>query len=90
MEKQLLTLESLKEMKEGTVFVNGVVLDERLYHEPVRWLAKRGRIHDWAIYYHLEKSPLDWIERSGDKCFTEAVIRELVPCDDQAFKMYRF
>jgi hypothetical protein len=85
-----LTLEQLKEMEPGIVFANGVTNDPRLYREPVRWLAKRGRIHDWTIYYHLEKSPLSWIESWGDKCFTEAVIRELVPCDDEAFNMYRF
>jgi hypothetical protein len=85
-----LSLEDLKNMEPGTVFANGVTLDERLYHKPVRWLAKRGRIHDWAIYYHLEEKSLAWVETSGDKCFTEGVIKELVPCDEKAFKMYRF
>ena len=88
--KTKLTLSALKEMEPGTVFAHGVTLDERLYREPVRWLAKRGRIHDWAIYYHLESSSLEWIEGSGDKCFTERVIKDLVPCDDAAFKMYRY
>jgi hypothetical protein len=84
-----LTLEALKQMEPGTIFAHGVVLDERLYHKPVAWLAKRGRIHDWAIYYHLSESSLDWIEKWGDKCHTERVIKDLVSCDEEALKMYR-
>ncbi len=84
-----LTLEALKEMEPGTVFAHGVVLDERLYREPIAWLAKRGRIHDWAIYYHHADQSLEWIESFGDKCYTQAVIKDLVPCNEDALKMYR-
>jgi len=86
----MLTLQMLKDMPSGTIFATGVTTDPRLYREEVKWLAKRGEgFHDWAIYYHLSNMSLDAIEREGDKCFTKEVIKELVPCDDEAFKLYR-
>ncbi len=86
----MLTLDDLKEMEPGQIIGSGVVLNERLYHKPVRWVAKRGRVHDWAIYYDREEKSEYQVETWGNKCFTESVIRELVPCDDSAMKMYRF
>ena len=86
---ETLTLETLKTMEPGKVFATGVTQDPRLYRDPVRWVAKRGRIHDWAIYYHLETSSTQWIESHGDKCYTREVIKDLVPCDEEALKMYR-
>jgi hypothetical protein len=85
-----LTLQKLQEMEQGTIFASGIITDPRLHGEPVRWLAKRGRIHDWAIYYHFEHKSLQWVEDFGDKCHTTSVIKDLVPCDDEALKMYRF
>ena len=86
---ETLTLETLKTMEPGKVFATGVTQDPRLYRDPVKWVAKRGRIHDWAIYYHLETSSAQWIESHGDKCYTKEVIKDLVPCDEEALKMYR-
>lgn len=85
-----LTLQDLNKMEPYTTFSHGVTHDPRLFRDPVRWLAKKGGSNDWAIYYHLEEKSLDFIENSGDKCFTSEVIRELVPCDDNALKAYRF
>ena len=86
----MLTIENLKEMEPDHIIATGVVLNERLYHKPVRWVAKRGRVHDWAIYYDKEEKTELQVQNWGNKCFTESVIRELVPCDDSAMKMYRF
>lgn len=86
----MITLDYLKKMKPGSVIATGVVKDERLYSEPVRWVAKRGAIHDWAIYYHLEGTDQAFIEKHGNKCISESVIKSLVPCDDDAFKWYRY
>jgi len=77
-------------MEPRSVIATGVILDERLHNKPVRWVAKRGMIHDWAIYYHTEEKSQEWVEAHGDKCFTGSVIKSLVPCDDDAFKWYRF
>ena len=85
----MLTLENLKEIKPG-IFASGIVTESRLHAREVKWVAVRGGIHDWAIYYHKSFQEEEWIKDHGDKCFTEKVIKELVPCDDEAFKMYRF
>ena len=86
----MLTIENLKEMEPGTIIATGVTQNDYLYHLPVRWVAKRGRIHDWAIYYDKEEKSQSEVENCGNKCFTEAVIKELVPCDEAAMRMYRF
>ena len=86
----MLTLKMLKDMPPATVFATGVINDPRIYKESVRWVAKRGGIHDWAIYYHHERYSQDYVMENGDKMITKEVIKELVPCDDEAYSMYRF
>ena len=86
----MLTLQKLKDMQGDQIIAQGVTSNPRLYSEPVRWVAVRGGIWDWALYYHLEEKSYQFVKTQGDKCFTEEVIKELVPCDDEAFGMYRF
>lgn len=91
----MLTLKELKDMKPQTIFQfkagsNG----QRTF----MWIAKRGGIHDWAIYTSLNAIPMvdfwagnaEGIAAHGDKLFDEKLIKELVPCDDEAFDMYRY
>lgn len=85
----MLTIDNLKELDSGAIFNTGVVTDPILHRKPVRWIAKRGGYHDWAIYYHFEDKSETYIAMNGEKCTTESVIKRLVPCDDEAFKMYR-
>jgi hypothetical protein len=54
------------------------------------WIALRGTIHDWTIYCHFADRHWDWIKNWGDKVHSETHIRRLVPCDDEAFEMYRY
>lgn len=86
----MLTVDQLKAMPPDTIFATGTVEDPRLYRGPIRWVAVRGGYHDWTIYYHHDTYDSKYIKRHGDKCITDAVIRALVPCEDEAFKMYRF
>ena len=66
-------------------------MDNRLERDlRLNWVAVRGKIHDWAIYYHTSDKSDDYIRDYGSKCFTEAVIKDLVPCDVDALKMYRY
>jgi len=82
----------------------GGTLEEDGKSTKVKWVAIRGRIHDWAIYHsmdanitqadyfddpqHLEASN-DIIARGGAKLHKEEEIRAFVPCSDEAFSMYR-
>ena len=86
----MLTKEMLEVMPNGTIFATGVTLTRILYEEPVRWVAVRGGIADWAIYYHKEEMTCEYVRDYGDKCFTEDIIKYLVPCDDNAFQAYRY
>lgn len=80
------------------------VLEEDGRSTKVKWVAIRGGIHDWAIYHsmdanicredyfdcdcHLEASE-GTVARCGAKVHKEETIKSLVPCDDEAFGMYR-
>lgn len=90
-----LTLQMLKDMTPHTIFATGVAHDEA--HalnmtgsgKALRWIAVRGGIHDWAIYCHFQEYSPDWIQDHGDKVHSDVHIKMLVPCDDEAFAMYR-
>lgn len=87
----MLDLETLEAMPPHTIFAMKVVDEPRLYKGgKVRWLAKKGGIVDWAIYYHHAGFDVEYVKNYGDKCFTKKLIRELVPCTDEVFKKYRY
>lgn len=87
---KLLTVERLNEMKDGERIDTGVGHIPGLSHKEIRWVAVRGSGHsDWAIYYHLSINTAEWVRWNGDKATTEKIIRDLVPCTDAAFALYR-
>jgi hypothetical protein len=83
-------------MEPNTIFAKGEIydrpgeLDMANTNKKLRWVAVRGGIHDWAIYCHFAGRDWEWIRRYGDKVLMESDIKSLVPCDDEAFKMYRY
>ena len=93
----MLTLDQLKAMVPGQIIASGVVPNspEGVYMtnensgKELLWIAKRGGIHDWAIYIHWKEKGFDYVLEQGDKVINPANVRKLVPCDDEAFKMYR-
>ena len=80
----------LIQMPPETIFATGIGLYPKLYIGPIKWIAVRGRVADWAIYYLKADCTMEFISREGDKCITKEVIKQLVPCDDEAFKAYRY
>jgi hypothetical protein len=86
----MLDLNMLKSMPPDTVFAQGHGVIEGLTSSPVSWIAIRGDIHDWAIYYHLYPASISLIMMHGEKVSMESNVRLLVPCDEESFKMYRF
>ena len=92
----MLTVDQLKAMPAQTIFATGTVPDspEGLNMTGsgnlLRWVAVRGGIYDWTIYTHWATNTAMWIQAHGDKVYRDAHIRKLVPCTDDAFKMYRF
>lgn len=92
----MITLSDLKMMKPGHLIAQGVEVDGpeginmTASGRKLRWAAFRGGIHDWTIYCHWEWMDVQYIHDHGDKVMSEATIRKLVPCDDEAFGMYRY
>ena len=93
----MLTLKMLKDMPDSIVFATGIIPNspEGVYMtdmrkgDNLRWVAKRGRIHDWVIYLDWEEKSLEEVMHNGQKTHDEKNIRKLVPCDDEAFSWYR-
>lgn len=87
----------LKDMPMFKMFATGVVPNNEdgifaTREHPdrmIRWVAKRGEIHDWAIYYHWAEKDEDYVMKYGDKLYDKNIIRKLVPCDEEALNMYR-
>lgn len=93
----MLTLKMLEDMHPGTIFATGTAVDNELglfmsgTDRELRWVAVRGQgIPDWCIYCHLAEHDIEWIRRQGDKVCMERNIKMCMPCDDEAFKMYRY
>jgi len=92
----MLTIEQLKAMPPDTIFATGTAIDNKdgLFMlntgSELRWAAVRGGIYDWTIYCHLATNSIEWIRRQGDKVCDKDTITRLVPCDEEAFKMYRY
>jgi hypothetical protein len=91
----MITLQALKNMTPESIFASGIAKDSpeginmTNSGKMLRWIAHRGGIHDWAIYCHWVDMDDEWVSRHGDKVHNDDTIRRLVPCDDEAFKMYR-
>lgn len=89
----ILTIDELKKMNRDYIFRFG-------YSGGNIWVAKRGYIHDWAIYthpytfHHHIKGGFEWMKclcaRVGRKVYDETQIKQLVPCEDEAFEVYRY
>ena len=85
-----LTIEKLKEMNPG-IFKTGVTRDDTIERgTKLKWVAVRGGIHDWAIYYDKAEMSDEYVRDRGDKFTNKDTIRQLVPCDEEAFDMYRY
>lgn len=93
-----LTAKMLEEMKPYTQFASGVTIDNPSganmmnSNRPLLWVACRGQIHDWAIYiyYNDEGWSIQKVHDEGDKVISKENIKNLIDCDDEAFKLYRY
>jgi hypothetical protein len=90
----MLTLEKLKEMQPHSTIKSGTASVQNYWDAcsemQVDFIAQRGGIHDWAIYYMpAGQRPIDRILNNGEKMHNRESIRKCVPCDDEAIKFYR-
>jgi hypothetical protein len=87
---ELLTIDKLNLLPAEAMFASGITNDKRLHHEIVKWVAVKGGASDWAIYYHQADFEYETIALIGEKVTIEGVIKTLVPCDEEAFNVYRY
>jgi len=92
----MLTLEILKKIEPDTIFATGTAIDNELglfmanTGKELRWVAVKGYNNDWCIYCHFADKSQYWIMDHGDKVCSERNIKMCMPCDDEAFKRYRY
>ena len=94
----MLTKKQLELLPPGTVFRVGVSINkpDDLYMtndnigKELLWVAKRGQIHDWAIYVHWKERGEEFVTQMGNKLQNKELIQKLVPCDEEALALYRF
>jgi len=95
----MLSLIQFEKIPDGKVFATGVLPNsyegEGLnmvgghQGELLRWIAKKGYGHDWAIYCHWSNYSVEWIEENGDKVSSKDNIQKCVPCDKEVLNLYR-
>ena len=92
----MITLEKLKTFGSQEVIAEGIVIDSPEgvnmtgSGKNLRWVAVSGlTYHDWTIYCHYDIHSIEDVKKWGDKVHGEANIKKLVPCDAEAFEMYR-
>lgn len=92
----MLDKQMLEAMPPGTLFATGTETDvhDGLHMantgRELRWVAVRRHGPGWCIYCHFASQDIEWIRRHGDKVCFKDHIRKLVPCDDDAFKLYEY
>ena len=78
-----ITLEEFKRFPNDEIFLGGE-------GTITKWVAVKGGIDDWAIYSGPKEHGFDKIRSYGSKIYIESLIKKLVPCTDEVFKLYRY
>lgn len=94
----MLTLEILEQLKPHEIFATGITVDSSEganmmgTGKLLKWVACSGQTHDWAIYcnYYEDNKSIQEIHDTGEKVTMESNIKNLVPCNDEAFSWYRY
>lgn len=81
-----LTKSRLSTIRPGTIFATGLIVNGK--GKLNLWVAKKGRIEDWAIYMGSQGCPLQVAEH-GDKIHNPIEIAKIVPCNKPVLKLYR-
>lgn len=88
-----LTKAIFAEIKPGEIF-RVVTTKYQTVHEPLNaeltFVCVKGKADiDWAIYAGPGSANPSDIARYGDKVTSESSIRNICPCDDEVFNLYR-
>lgn len=94
------TPEMFRQIENDSIFAQGLMLDSPIGYNlqgtenVVRWVAVKGDVEDWAIYYQNPSyGHLAWdfeqVKQQGDKLHHPVWINKLVPCDNKMRQLYR-
>lgn len=90
-----MTLDEFKALPFDEVFATGILPNspDGIFMTndggKLRWVAKKGRINDWAVYCHWDYKSEEYVKTNGDKLFEETHIQRCVPCTEEVMKLYR-
>jgi hypothetical protein len=86
-----LNLTSFRKLASGALIAKGNGLYPELDKDnpKINWIAIKGFANDWAIYYGKIKDPHEYIHFNGKTITDTKIIKELVNCTDEVFKLYR-
>lgn len=89
----MLTLERLQDLEPHSIFARGKAKIPNPIKVglkvTIKWIAVRGGIADWSIFYGTPCEDENFIKAYGKKILDDKMIRKLVPCDDLALQWYR-
>lgn len=98
MVKIKITKEMLK--KEGSrILGTEITTDEQINFygwgdnkKPLKIIIVKGYISDWAIYVESmeEDQTYDQVKKFGNKIHSKETIKQLVECDEEILKRYRY
>lgn len=80
--------EMLKAMEPRELIAYGKVTDHRLGLYPVRWIAVHVKDGEWLILHGRESWSFQRVLDEGSLTIKRDLIRELVPCVDEALELY--
>ncbi|MDP3014586.1 MAG: hypothetical protein Q8M92_10105 [Candidatus Subteraquimicrobiales bacterium] len=96
--KDLLTLPDFLELLDDAIFDSGVTpnCEDGLFmtrshpNRLLRWVAKKGRANDFAVYcLWADESTDKQVMSCGDKIYGNEAIKWLINCDDEVLAKYR-
>lgn len=88
-----LTLKEFKQCVNSCVLAEGVKkvdLADGEGEKEYKFIAVKGKANDWALYYSLDiNKTIQWIRNLGTKCYDGQLLRALIDCTEDVYKLYR-
>jgi len=95
----LLTIEQFNEFEPDAIIAqgitqnnsNGLFMTNDNIDRDIRYVALKGHNNDWCIYCHwANTSTYQSVCEVGDKVTSEQNIMNVVPCEKEVLKRYRY
>lgn len=88
-----LTLKEFKLCVSSCVLAEGIRtldLDDGEGERTYNFVAVKGKVNDWAVYYSYDiHKHLEHVRRLGTKAYDMKLVRALIDCSEDVYKLYR-